>query len=178
MEYNTAYLGSLGYQVYLDNGNGNLTPIGFTNNNSFTYTIVNYDLNYTFVVKSAFSIFKANMSSGTTIKAEGMVTPTPGPVKPTPATCDETISINDSYITKTAASTIYTDSIKVIDSKNNDISSKVYASPTKTQKWDDPQHKYINVDKIDRKDPGTYQISYKITYNECDYNVNHKIIVQ
>lgn len=176
IEYNNANIGTLGYQVYLDSGNGNLTPLGFTTNTSFTYTIVNYDLNYTFVVKSAFSIFKANMSSGITIKAEGV--PTTTPTKPISSTCDETININDSYITKTSASTIYTDSIKVMDGKNTDISSKVYAEATKTQKWDDVQHKYITVDKIDRKDEGTYQISYKITYNDCDYNVNHKVVVQ
>lgn len=69
-EYDNANIGSLGYQIYLDDGNGNLTNIGFTNNNNFTYNIVNYDINYNFVVKSAFSIFKNNMSSGIKITAE------------------------------------------------------------------------------------------------------------
>ena len=69
-EYDNANIGTLGYQIYLDDGNGNLTNIGFTNGNTFTYNIVNYDINYTFVVKSAFSIFKNNMSSGIKITAE------------------------------------------------------------------------------------------------------------
>ena len=180
IDYNNANIGNLGYQVYLDNGNGNITPLGFTTNNSFTYTVVNYDINYTFIVKSSFSIFKNNQSSGLSIKvSDGAVTPvTPQPVTPSNNECNDTLSINDTYLIKTANSAIYNDSIKVVDSNNNDISSKVHATPGKKQKWDESVHKYVDITNIDTQNLGTYQIAYSIEYKECKYNVNHKIVVQ
>ena len=128
------------------------------------------------MVKSAFSIFKENMSSGITIKAEGNITPTQ-PTKPNNPTCNDTITIDNSTILKTNESTIYTDSIKVM-SGSTDISAKVSAEAGKPQKWDAIQHKYVTIDKIDRKDVGTYKIAYTITYNDCEYNVDHQITIQ
>ena len=65
--YNNANIGTLGYQIYLKDSNGNLQSLGFTNNNSFTYKADSSLSNYTFVIKSAYSIFKSNMSNGLTI---------------------------------------------------------------------------------------------------------------
>lgn len=65
LTYNANYIGNIGYQVYLNN-NGNLTSLGYTSGNSFTYNgVITTDT--TFVVKSAYSIFKNNMSSGTSV---------------------------------------------------------------------------------------------------------------
>lgn len=69
ISYNNSYIGTLGYQVYLKNSDGSLQSLGFTNNNYYTYTAKTTG-NYTFVVKSAYSIFKSNMSSGLTIQAK------------------------------------------------------------------------------------------------------------
>jgi penicillin-binding protein 1A len=73
LEYNASYIGSIGYEVYVNN-NGNLTYLGYTTSNSFSY---NGDgiTNYEFVIKSAYSIFKTNRSSGLTIKTK-YTTPT------------------------------------------------------------------------------------------------------
>ncbi len=69
IQYNTNYIGNIGYQVYLkDNYSDNLISLGYTTNTSFTYNSFGYSDNYTFVVKSAYSIFKNNMSTGLTIK--------------------------------------------------------------------------------------------------------------
>ena len=68
LAYNTSYIGSIGYEVYVKN-NGNLTYIGYTNSNFYSY---NGDgiTEYEFVVKSAYSIFKDNRSGGLTIKTK------------------------------------------------------------------------------------------------------------
>jgi len=70
INYNNAHIGNIGYQVYLQTSNGSLQSLGFTNNNYYTYTATGNNANYTFVVKSAYSIYKSNMSSGITIKAK------------------------------------------------------------------------------------------------------------
>lgn len=63
---NNKYIGTLGYAVYLNN-NGNLQYLGYTSGTSYTYNVA-VGGNYTFVVKSAYSIFKNNQSSGLEIK--------------------------------------------------------------------------------------------------------------
>lgn len=65
--YNNSSIGTLGYQIYLKDSNGNLQSLGFTNNNSFSYRADTSLSNYSFVIKSAYSIFKSNMSNGLTI---------------------------------------------------------------------------------------------------------------
>lgn len=65
IEYNTKNIGTLGYQVYLQTDDG-LETLGFTTDNYFIYNAP-YDGYYTFVVKSAYSIFKNNMSNGLTL---------------------------------------------------------------------------------------------------------------
>ena len=69
ISYNNSYIGTIGYQVYLQDTSGNLISLGFTTNNNFTYS-ASPGTNYTFVVKSAYSIFKDNMSSGLTINVQ------------------------------------------------------------------------------------------------------------
>ena len=67
--YNDANIGTIGYQVYLQDASGNLVSLGYTTNNYYTYS-ASPGSNYTFVVKSVYSIFKDNMSNGLTIQVE------------------------------------------------------------------------------------------------------------
>ena len=69
INYNNTNIGTIGYQVYLQDSSGNLISLGYTTNNYYTYTAAP-GTNYTFVVKSAYSIFKDNMSPGLTIRAQ------------------------------------------------------------------------------------------------------------
>ena len=66
--YNANAIGSLGYQVYLSTPTG-LQSLGWTADPYFVYQTTTNGT-YTFVVKSAYSIFKSNMSSGLTITTE------------------------------------------------------------------------------------------------------------
>lgn len=69
--YNNTYLGNIGYQIYLKNADGTEIYLGYTNSPTFTYTTTTG--NYTFIVKTAYSIFKDNMSSGLSITAQANV---------------------------------------------------------------------------------------------------------
>lgn len=69
INYNNNNIGTLGYQVYLKNGE-ELISLGFTNNTNFSYTPNSSSSSYTFVIKSAYSIFKNNMSTGLEIQAK------------------------------------------------------------------------------------------------------------
>jgi len=69
IKYNNTYVGTIGYQIYLKDSTGNLISLGYTNNTNYTYTPNSTTSNYTFVIKSAYSIFKNNMSTGLTIDA-------------------------------------------------------------------------------------------------------------
>jgi len=65
--YNNSYIGTIGYQVYLET-DGELKSLGYTSNTNYTYTTSDAGT-YKFIIKSAYSIFKSNMSSGLTISA-------------------------------------------------------------------------------------------------------------
>ena len=97
LNYNNSNIGTLGYQIYLKDNNGNLKSLGFTNNNNFNYPVTSGLTDYTFVIKSSYSIFKLNTSDGLTINAsvkidsnvEDIVTPEPE------ITPDNNVSNND-----------------------------------------------------------------------------------
>ena len=69
LKYNSTYMGTLGYEIYLKNSDGTEKYIGYTNNNSFIYTSGN-NTEYNFIIKSCYSIFKDNRSSGLTINVK------------------------------------------------------------------------------------------------------------
>lgn len=72
LEYNNTNIGTLGYKVYLKDISGSLTEIGYTTSNTFSYKVAESG-NYTFVIKSEYSIFKDNASSGLLIQANANI---------------------------------------------------------------------------------------------------------
>ena len=69
IQYNNANIGTNGYEIYVSNG-GAYTDLGFTTNTSYTYSgYISSDTK--FMVKSSYSIFKSNMSSGATVQISG-----------------------------------------------------------------------------------------------------------
>ena len=77
LTYNDSKIGNLGYEVYLQTAAGE-QDLGFTPNSYFVYSAPQNG-NYTFIVKSAYSIFKNNMSTGITINATVTNGATPPP---------------------------------------------------------------------------------------------------
>lgn len=82
-DYNDSHVGSLGYNVYLNTENGE-QYLGYTPNTYYSYTAP-VGGSYNFTVRSAYSIFKDNVSSGLVIAAsvsggDEPVTPDPGDI--------------------------------------------------------------------------------------------------
>lgn len=75
-EYNNANIGTLGYQVFLNTGNG-LQSLGYTTNTNYIYK-TSTPGTYNFVIKSTYSIFKQNTSAGLNITATMKATQIPG----------------------------------------------------------------------------------------------------
>lgn len=73
IKYNTSSIGEIGYQIYLKSSSGDLISLGYTNKTSYTYTPTADTTEYTFIIKSAYSVFKDNMSSGLSIKAQANI---------------------------------------------------------------------------------------------------------
>lgn len=63
LSYNDSNIGDIGYYVYLKNSDGTLKQLDYIGTNNYK-TTVDKDGTYTFVVKTAYSIFKSNMSDG------------------------------------------------------------------------------------------------------------------
>lgn len=86
IEYNNANIGTLGYSVYLQTPNG-LQYLANTTNTSYTYSEY-IDTSATFVIKSQYSIFTANQSTGVeiTVLANSSSTNTTQPTTPTTTT--------------------------------------------------------------------------------------------
>lgn len=74
LQYNSSQIGTLGYQIYLDNGNGNLTYITRVTSPSYSQTI-EPNKEYRFVIKAAYSIYTNTASDGLEIKASIVSTP-------------------------------------------------------------------------------------------------------
>lgn len=87
-EYNQSNIGTITYDVYLNNA-GTLQLLGTTSSPYYKYTAPAGG-NYTFVVKTSYTIFKANASTGLTITANVKDTST------TPSTDSNTDSNNSS----------------------------------------------------------------------------------
>ena len=145
---NNSELGQNGYQIYIKDAQGNLTSIGFTTNNFYNYTANGTETSYTFVIKSAYSIFKDNISDGLEIKATYN-----GP------TADLELSLNgdNPYCIRqggTYSETDITNPVKVMYG-GVDITSSSTITQTNS----------INTNAL-----GTYNIVYTVTYNNGTVN--------
>lgn len=67
LEYNNSNMGSFGYEIYRQEDSGSLTLLEFTTDTKYTTTIKDNGT-YTFVIKTSYSIFKSNQSSGKSVK--------------------------------------------------------------------------------------------------------------
>lgn len=90
VNYNNANIGTIEYSIYQKGSDGTLTKIGSTPNSTFT-TYVNDASTATFVVKTNYTIFKANASSGSEIR----VTVTPPVQEEQPQTPEDENTITN-----------------------------------------------------------------------------------
>ncbi len=148
--YNNSYIGTFGYQIYLKDKNGNLTSLGWTENNSYTYT-ASTSGDYEFVIKSSYSIFKTNQSSGITVKAS--------------------VSSGGS-----STSTLKATATKLCVEKDGTVNAKKGVTVTLDGK-DVTDESTIVSSSVDTSTTGEKDITYTITYNNETIKVNGKINV-
>lgn len=171
LTYNNTYIGTLGYQVYLKNANGTLTSLTYTKDNTYTYPISGNNTSYTFVIKSAYSIFKNNMSEGLTIEVSTALEPsTPG--TPTDTIAKLTVS-GEEKLCYLVGSGTYEDVLRPIrayNANNDDITDQTMVE-SKTYRAG------VLVNNIDYSKAGNYKIVYSVNYNGRNYETNRTINV-
>ena len=74
LSYNKHNIGTLGYNIYLQSEDGNLKLLDFVSTNKYELDIKKPG-EYTFVIKTAYSIFKSNMSDGKTTSIKVSISP-------------------------------------------------------------------------------------------------------
>jgi penicillin-binding protein 1A len=154
LDYNNKNIGDLGYNVYIKKADGNLHLLGFTQDNHYTYTITSTANPITFVVKSAYSIFKDNQSKGTELSIEfdgneDIITSYLN------GNSTVTLEVNHSYIEPSP-------SVIVL---NNLVDVTTQANITKTIKRVSDNE---TVSSIDTSSAGSYTITYQVSYQ--NYN--------
>ena len=150
-EYNSANIGNFGYDIYVNNGSG-YNYVAFSTGTTYTYTgtITN---NTTFMVKSAYSIFKSNASDPVTVTVNA--------INDNP---DENISVELNGASSMTVAEYY-NFIKnnkplKVHSNNNDISDKASYTTTCLEELTGEE---CNVTSMDCTT--SYILTHKAAYN-------------
>lgn len=162
LNYNRKNIGTIVYNVYTKDANGNLNLITTTSNTQFTYPVTGPT---TFVVKSTYTIFKNNMSSG----AEFTVNNGSSSVISSEINGDYTVvlSIGDDYIEPSKP-------VIVLQNGITDVTS--LATITYTVMRNSDGQVYNSTSYINTNAPETYTITYHVKYG--DYTNTLTKIVQ
>ena len=162
LSYNRKNIGTIVYNVYTKDANGNLNLITTTSNTQFTYPVTGPT---TFVVKSTYTIFKNNMSSG----AEFTVNNGSSSVISSEINGDYTVvlSIGDDYIEPSKP-------VIVLQNGITDVTS--LATITYTVMRNSDGQVYNSTSYINTNAPETYTITYHVKYG--DYTNTLTKIVQ
>lgn len=162
LSYNRKNIGTVVYNVYTKDASGNLNLITTTSNTNFTYPVTGTT---TFVVKSTYTIFKDNMSSG----AEFTVNNGSSSVISSEINGDYTVvlSIGDDYIEPSKP-------VIVLQNGITDVTS--LATITYTVMRNSDGQVYNSTSYINTNAPETYTITYHVKYG--DYTNTLTKIVQ
>lgn len=144
INYNNTKIGTIVYEIYSKDSSGNLTLIGTTPDTKYEY----YG-NGNIVVKTAYSIFKDNRSSGSEIIVEAAIITSE-------INGESTIelNINDEYIEPNKP-------IIVLENGSVDVTDKSNISFTITRKSDNSIYNSVNIDTSKEE---TYVIKYTVSY--------------
>lgn len=173
LEYNTNYMGNILYHIYIKNSDGSLRSLGTTTSTNYSYTAL-YPQGLTFVVKTEYTIFKSNTSTGASITIKEQTSDTP-------STIDKVSIIlrGKDTIEETKKDGYYEDvmpPINVIDDGINvtEEANIIY----NIFKLDNDKKVRIDGTKIPLKDEATYLIEYTVKYKEKVSTLTRKIIVK
>lgn len=167
LDYNAKNIGSIVYQVYVKNLNGSQTLLGTVSNPIFTTNTFSPN-GQVYVVKTAFSIFKNNMSSGTSYTVT-----TSNPYVPEPDNVEIRLKYESEVIVPISTGTYqdFANPLNVIDNDEN-VTNKA----TITTTFVDANDNVITA--IPLNITGTYEVIYTIKYKSQTYTANRTIIVQ
>ena len=162
LSYNRKNIGTVVYNVYTKDASGNLNLITTTSNTNFTYPVTGTT---TFVVKSTYTIFKDNISSG----AEFTVQNGSSSIISSEINGDYTVvlSIGEDYIEPTKP-------VIVLQNGITDVTS--LATITYTVMRNSDGQVYNSTSYINTNAPETYTITYHVKYG--DYTNTLTKIVQ
>ena len=155
--YNSKYIGNLVYKVYAVNSDGSLSLIDTTSDNTSTFD-VNSSSSDTYVVKSSYSIFTNNMSTGTnvTVSLDGV----------TSSVSAELVGTNPYVWTGS-----YTESgVKVLEN-NIDVTNQATVDIKYTNS-NGTEVKLANLNTT-----GTYTATYTITYKTFSKTLTRTIVI-
>lgn len=159
LSYNSSNIGEIGYNVYLKDENGNLTLLGFTKDNSYKYNLSDKE-EYTFVVKSCYSIFKNNMSNGKEVKVINKKK-------------EINILLNGDANTSVNINEKYNElGIKVTED-NVDVTNKAKINTSIIRKSDNKEVSSVDTSKVD-----AFEITYNITYNEVSRTLKRTVSIK
>lgn len=165
LEYNNSNIGTVEYYVYLEQ-NGVLQYVGNTSNSTYTYQ-GQPGLEYKFVIKSCYSIFKASESNGLEITAK------------TSGSSSSSISIklssNDECKNNSISTAFYNDNtiITVKDINGNDITDDVKILDPIITNLDTNE----TIKQINTSINGKYKITYYIEYNGQKQSVSRTLTI-
>ena len=150
LDYNNKNIGTIVYDVYIKDNNGNLKLITTTSNTSFIYPVTETT---TFVVKTSYSIFKSNASSG----AEFTIENNSASIISSQLNGNSTItlSVGDEYIEPDKPVIVLLNGI-------NDITN--LATVTCSVLRNSDNQVFSNTSVITTDNPESYTITYHIKY--------------
>ncbi|MDD2180750.1 MAG: transglycosylase domain-containing protein [Bacilli bacterium] len=162
ISYNKKNIGELGYNVYIKNGD-NLQLLGFTKNNSFTTSATSGTATY--IVKSSYSIFKTNMSTG----IETTIVPI---IDQEPLITSDLIDPSDINCAIGSVCVETNPGVTV----NEDM--EIVTSLAEITKTITEESTGIIVDTIDTVEANTYIITYNIKYKSYNKTHTRKVIIE
>ncbi len=164
IKYNNSKIGTIVYDVYKKDSSGKLTLLTTTSNTSFSYPVTE---STTFVVKTSYSIFKDNASSG----AEFTVEKSSSSIISSEINGDYTVnlSVGDDYIEPEKP-------VIVLENGINDVTG--LATITYTVTKNSNNQVYDNVSYINTNVPETYTITYYITYGSYQNTLTKIVQIQ
>lgn len=156
-EYNSKYIGTLTYRVYEVLADGNLQFVDSTSDTTITFG-VNRTSSDTYIVKTSYSIYGANMSDGVKVQIDmnGV----------TDQTDVELIGGNTYIVTG-----VFTEPGLKVTQNGNDITS----SCTATTSYKNSSNAEISASSISSS--GTYTATYKVTCGGFTDTLTRKIVV-
>lgn len=165
--YNAGRVGTFGYNVYAKNNDGSLTLVDFVTTNKISFTVRSNDpTNY--VVKSSYSILKACESSGTEVKVN--LDSVKSQISAALVGGNSTVSVGSTYSDA---------GIKVTED-STDVTKKADLSITVTGPSGSKTVTSISEigSVIDTTTPGTYTITYEISYNDFSDTLERTVTIK